>query len=120
MNAIASRWQQIYREVPLAAVPSHFAGISNSPFLFHNLAAVLRLAPRGGRTLETGIGSGYGAIWLSLRGLNGEGIDYSRSIVERARQINGIMGGTDRFETDALVERGIYWIGCAGCRQELL
>ena len=84
---VASRWEQIYREVPLAVVPSHYAGMTGSPFLFHYLAAVLRLAPRGGRTLETGIGSGYGAIWLSLRGLNAEGIDYSPPIVERERPV---------------------------------
>ena len=83
----ASRWEQIYREVPLAVVPSHYAGMTGSPFLFHYLAAVLRLAQRGGRTLETGIGFGYGAIWLSLRGINAEGIDYSPQIVERERPV---------------------------------
>ena len=104
MSANASRWEKIYGEIPLVSVPEHYSGMTNSPFLFHYLAAVLRLTPKGGRTLETGIGSGYGAIWLSLRGIDAAGIDYSPVIVERACQINGILSGSASFETGDLFD----------------
>ena len=79
----ASRWEQIYREVPLAAVSTHYSGM---------------------------IGSGYGALWFLLRGLRAEGIDYSPPIVERARQINSILGGNARFEAGDLFGRGVHRI----------
>ncbi|MDQ3814906.1 MAG: glycosyltransferase, partial [Armatimonadota bacterium] len=91
------RWAHLYNQTPLCEVPRHFAGISHAPFLREYLATVLRLCPRGGRTCETGIGSGYGAIWLSLRGVQAEGIDYAPALVERARQINNILGGSAAF-----------------------
>ena len=93
----AQRWAQIYDQTPLCHVPGHFAGIQNSPFLLHYLAAVLRLCPRDARTCETGVGSGYGAVWLSKRGCRAEGIDYSPAIVERARQVSNVLGGSAAF-----------------------
>jgi glycosyltransferase involved in cell wall biosynthesis len=104
MDAAADRWAKIYNEVPLAAVPGHYAGMSGSPFLIDYLLEVLRLCPRGGRTLETGVGSGYGAIWLSQRGINAEGMDYAPRIVERARSVNNILGGKARFYAGDLFE----------------
>jgi hypothetical protein len=61
------------------------------------LAEVLARCPRGGRTLETGVGSGYGAVYLSLRDVCAEGIDNAPAIVERARQVNTVLGGSARF-----------------------
>ena len=58
MKTAALRWEEIYNQVPLCEVPRHFTGMNNSPFLLQYLTAVLRLCPRGGRTCETGIGSG--------------------------------------------------------------
>jgi glycosyltransferase involved in cell wall biosynthesis len=99
-----SRWAQIYNQVPLVAVPGHYAGMTGSHFLYHYLVAVLKLAPVNGRTLETGIGSGYGAVWLSLRGVQASGIDYAAAIVERARQVNQRLGGHAAFETGDLFD----------------
>lgn len=82
MNAVAQRWEKIYNDVPLATMPGHFSGTTGSPLLFHYLTAVLRVAPKGGWTLETGLGSGYGSIWLSVRGMQAQGIDYPPAIVE--------------------------------------
>ncbi|WP_165864233.1 glycosyltransferase [Capsulimonas corticalis] len=61
------------------------------------LTEVLRRTPRCGRVLETGVGSGYGSVWLSLRGIQAEGMDYSPGIVERARQVNSVLGGQAQF-----------------------
>jgi YD repeat-containing protein len=96
------RWEEIYFRVSLAQVPGDFAGMSGSPFLFQYLSAVLRLAPAGSRTCETGIGSGYGAVWLSLRGVAAEGIDTSARLAERAQQVNNILGGQATFRTGDL------------------
>jgi glycosyltransferase involved in cell wall biosynthesis len=103
-SSVSSQWDQIYQQVPLCAVPSHFAGISQSPFLLEYLSKVLQLCRRGGRSYETGVGSGYGAVWLSLRGVHAQGIDLSPSIVERARQVNTLMGGHAQFHTGDLFE----------------
>ena len=100
----ASHWDRMYRQIPLQEVPRHFAGIRQSPFLLLYLTQVLSLCPPGGRTCETGIGSGYGAIWLSLRGVQAEGIDYSPGIVERAHQVNNILGGNARFRVGDLFQ----------------
>ena len=91
------RWQRLYEQVPLCDVPRHFGGIAQAPFLRDYLKEVLLHCPDGGRTLETGIGSGYGAIWLSLRGITAEGIDYAPVLVERANRINDLLGGNARF-----------------------
>jgi len=98
MADASQRWERIYDAVPLATVPGHFAAMSGSPFMIQYLSEVLRRVPRGGRALETGIGSGYGSVWLSLRGVEAEGIDYSPVIVERSRQINSILAGRAKFE----------------------
>jgi protein-L-isoaspartate O-methyltransferase len=97
MQTTAQRWEVIYNQIPLCNVPSHFAGMRNYPFLLQYLAAVLRLCPRGGRTLETGIGTGYGAIFLSQRGIKATVIDYSAGIVERCRLVNNILQGKAPF-----------------------
>lgn len=100
----ASHWDQMYRQTPLRDVPGHFAGMRQSPFLLHYLTKVLSLCPPGARTCETGIGSGYGAIWLSLRDIQAEGIDYAPGIVERARQVNNILGGKAAFRVGDLFD----------------
>lgn len=62
------RWNCIYNQTPLIHTPYHFANVANSPFMMRYLTTVLKHCPRGGRTLETGIGTGHGAILLSKRG----------------------------------------------------
>ena len=105
MNAqTVLQWDQMYRQTPLAEVPRHFAGMQNSPFLLEYLTKVLTLCPPGARSCETGIGSGYGAIWLSLRGVAAEGIDYAPGIVERGRQINNILNGNASFRVGDLFD----------------
>ncbi|MCW3052838.1 MAG: hypothetical protein JWN14_2008, partial [Chthonomonadales bacterium] len=93
----ASRWAEMYNDTPLREVPGHFQGLCQAPFLQHYLDAVLRVCPPGSRTLETGVGTGYGAIWLSQRGVSAEGLDYAPHIVERAGQTNNILGGRAAF-----------------------
>ena len=100
----ADRWVDIYNQVPLHDVPRHYAGMSQSPFLMKYLTEVLRLCPEGGTTCETGIGSGYGAVWLSRRGINAHGIDYAPMIVERAKQVNNILGGDATFRVGDLFD----------------
>lgn len=106
MNSSSSQWNQIYQQISLGDVPRHFAGIAHSPFLLTYLSTVLGLCGRGGRTFETGIGSGYNAIWLSLRGIKASGIDLAPPLVERARQINSLLGGSAAFEVGDLF--GLY------------
>ena len=103
-GSAADRWEHLYNQTPLGETPRHFAGMGGSPFLREYLTTVLRLAPRGTRTLETGIGSGYGAVWLSLRGVRAEGIDYSPKIVERARHVNHRLGGSAAFRVGDLFD----------------
>lgn len=103
-SAERQRWQLLYDQVPLRDVPRHYAGLPQSPFLMEYLRQVLLRCPEGGRTLETGVGSGYGAVWLSLRGVRAEGIDYAPPLVERARQVNDILGGAARFRTGDLFD----------------
>ncbi|MCW3096929.1 MAG: hypothetical protein JWL77_2547 [Chthonomonadaceae bacterium] len=93
----AVRWEQMYNDTPLRDVPAHFQGLCAAPFLQRYLDAVLRLCPPGSRTLETGVGTGYGAIWLSQREVAAEGLDYAPRIVERAKQTNNILGGRATF-----------------------
>lgn len=104
MGSSVARWEEIYNSVPLAAVPGHFANMRQSPYLTEYLLEVLRRVPRGGCTLETGIGSGFGAIWLSHRGIKASGIDASPRIVERALQVNNLLGGHASFKVDDLFD----------------
>jgi hypothetical protein len=97
MATVSQRWENLYHHTPICDVPFHFANLRNSPFSLQYLTTVLSLCPRGGHSLETGIGSGFGAIWLSLRGVCAEGIDNALGIVERARQINNLLGGSAAF-----------------------
>ncbi|HLK59423.1 MAG TPA: methyltransferase domain-containing protein, partial [Chthonomonadaceae bacterium] len=97
MQDTAFRWMILTNQVPLSDVSRHFAGMRSSPFLMEYLTTVLKLCPPGGSTLETGIGNGYGAIWLSLRQVAAEGMDTSAMVVERARQVNNILEGCARF-----------------------
>jgi glycosyltransferase involved in cell wall biosynthesis/tetratricopeptide (TPR) repeat protein len=94
MHEIAS---PIRNEVPLAAVPGHFAGMRQSPYLMEYLMQVLRLCPRGGVTLEVGVESAYGAIWLSQRGICASGISNNPLVVERARAVNNLLKGSAEF-----------------------
>lgn len=64
----ATNWNNLYNQTPLIYAAFHFANLANSPFMMRYLTTVLHLCPRGGRSLETGIGTGHGAIWLSKRG----------------------------------------------------
>ena len=100
----ANRWNQVYNQTPLIHVPYHFANMANSAFMMTYLTTIHRLCPSGGRTLETGVGSGHGAIWLSLRGIRAEGLDYSPGIVERARAVNNLLGGSAQFRLGDLFE----------------
>ncbi len=93
----ALRWEQMYNDTPLRETPSHFRGLCQAPFLQHYLDTILRVCPPGSRTLETGVGTGDGAIWLSQRGVAAEGLDYAPRIVERAKQVNNILGGSASF-----------------------
>ncbi len=102
MSSTASYWEQIYTQTPLALAPVHFANMRHSPFTMQYLTKVLSLCPEGGRACEPGFGSGYAAIWLSLRGVMAEGIDCSPVLVERARQANNILGGQAQFRTGDL------------------
>jgi glycosyltransferase involved in cell wall biosynthesis/protein-L-isoaspartate O-methyltransferase len=108
-NSTQNQWQRIYEQTPLRDVPQQFAGIAHSQFMLRYLSRILELCPRGGRTLETGIGSGYGAIWLSLRGVLAHGIDYVPALVERARHINSLLGGSARFEDGDLFRLFADW-----------
>src|SRR5665213_803714 len=103
-SSSSGKWAQMYEASPLAHSPYHFANIANSPFTLEYLSTVLRLCPVGGITLETGVGSGHGAIWLSLRGIQAEGIDYNPAIVERATQINNLLSGNASFRVQDLFE----------------
>src|SRR5579871_5694256 len=104
MHPSASSWDLLYRQTPLCDVPRHFAGIRQSQFMLRYLSTILDLCPPGGRTLETGIGSGYSSIWLSLRGVCAEGIDNAPGIVERANQVNNVLGGNAWFRTGDLFQ----------------
>ncbi len=110
MDSSAQRWEQLYNQTPLCEVPRHYAGMSRSPFLQEYLTTILRYCPQGGRSCETGIGSGYGAIWLSKRGICPEGIDYASGIVERARLINNMLSGDAVFRVGDLFR--FYREGC--------
>lgn len=75
---------------------------SGSPYMLHYLTTVLRLCPQGSRTCEIGIGTSHGAVWLSLRGVDAEGIDRNPASVERARQVNNALGGRASFRVGDL------------------
>jgi glycosyltransferase involved in cell wall biosynthesis len=106
MKNSEQHWSRLYNQVPLCDMPRHYAGIADSPFMIQYLQTVLRLCPSGGRTLETGVGSGTSAIWLSKRGCHAEGLDYAPEIVERARQINNLLEGKAQFREGDLF--GLY------------
>ena len=84
-------------KIPLSEIARHFASFQATPHLKDYLFAVLRLCPPGTRSFEVTIDQGFGAIWLSKRGIAAEGIDQAAATVQRARQINGILGGATRF-----------------------
>jgi len=94
---IHERWEDLYEQIPLCEVPGHYAAMQRSPFLQEYLGQVLARCPRGGRSCEAGVGSGYGTIWLSQRGVCAEGIDNAPRLVERARQVNNVLGGRAVF-----------------------
>ena len=98
-------WTHFYNSgSALSEIPFHFANLRRSPFSLQYLTTILSLCPRGGQSLETGIGSGFGAIWLSLRGVCAEGLDFAPGIVERARQINSLLGGSAAFRCGDLFQ----------------
>ena len=76
MENSSDRWQEVYTKIPLREVPQHFANACRSVFLVDYFKQVLRCCKDGGRTLETGIGSGFGPIWLSVRGVRAEAVGY--------------------------------------------
>jgi 2-polyprenyl-3-methyl-5-hydroxy-6-metoxy-1,4-benzoquinol methylase len=102
MKKPIQQWEDIYRQVPLSQVPQHLANIRNSPFTLEYLSTILRLYPSDGRTLETGMGSGTSAVWMSLRGVKAHSIDLSPQLVERSHQINSLLGGSAQFQTGDL------------------
>lgn len=104
MQTDFTRWEHLYRQTPLCDVPRHFAGIRASPFMLRYLTSILERTPPGGRTLETGIGSGNGAIWLSLRGICAEGLDIAERNVERAKYVNNMLGGSAAFRVGDLFD----------------
>ena len=61
MKPCSDRWETLYTQAPLCQVPQHFGEITRSPFLLEYLTRVPQLCPIGGSSLETGIGSDYGA-----------------------------------------------------------
>lgn len=71
--------------------------MTGAPFLAEYLAEVRRRCSSGSWTLATGIGTGYGAILLSLQGCRAEGVDNSPRIVERARQANALLAPDASF-----------------------
>ena len=86
------RWGSIYTKRPFSQEPAHFANIANSVFMTEYLKAVLMRCPSGGSALETGIGYGHASIWLSQQSVIASGIDNVPDIVERARQVNNLLG----------------------------
>jgi glycosyltransferase involved in cell wall biosynthesis len=97
LNEDGRRWAEIYERVRLEEIPNHYRTFTAMPFLARYLEKALETCPEGGRVLETGIGFGYGAIWLSQRGRLAEGLDYEPAIVERGNRINRILGGSATF-----------------------
>ena len=91
------QWDRFYLNQPLHYVRSDYEGLSASPFIYQYLRSVLLLCPPGGRTLETGIGTGLGAVWLARRGVQAEGLDISARIIERARAANDVLGGSAQY-----------------------
>ncbi|MEI7742751.1 MAG: glycosyltransferase [Chloroflexota bacterium] len=83
-----------------------FAGACRSPFLAQYLTRVLECAPPGSRTLEIGSGTAFGAVWLSLRGVLAEGVDVDPTLVGRAREANGLLGGSARYWLGGLWDLG--------------
>jgi 2-polyprenyl-3-methyl-5-hydroxy-6-metoxy-1,4-benzoquinol methylase len=104
MHAPSRRWEQLYGQVPLCDMPRHFAAIADSPYLREYLETVLRYCPSGARACEVGVGSGCGAIWLSLRGVQATGIDNAPGLVERARAVNDLLGGRASFRVGDLFD----------------
>ncbi len=97
LNADGSRWEEIYDRIPIGDIPAHYSTFVAMPFLADYLSRARALCPVGGRALETGVGFGYGAIWLSLHGIHAEGIDYAPAIVERGSEISRRLGGSAQF-----------------------
>ncbi len=97
-----NRWEQLYMQSPPSDIPFHFDNIKNSQFQLEYLKAILNLTPRSATTCETGIGTGFGAIWLSLRGVQASGIDIVSSVVERAKYANSLLKGHASFEVGDL------------------
>lgn len=97
MQSDRARRNTIYSQTPIGQAPQHFANIANSVFMTEYLRTVLMHCPTGGAAFETGIGLGHASIWLSLRGIRASGIDNVPEIVDRAIQVNNILGGRARF-----------------------
>lgn len=100
----SARWRALYAQVPLSEVPRHYANIAHSPFQLEYLTEVLRRCPLGGRTLELGVGSGCGPVWLSRRGVVARGLDNVPELVERARAVNALLDGRATFALGDLFE----------------
>ena len=101
---VENRWEKIYMQSPPSDIPFHFDNIKNSKFQLDYLKAILTLTPRGAKTCETGIGTGFGAIWLSLRGVQASGIDIVPNVIERAKYANGLLKGHASFEVGDLFQ----------------
>lgn len=100
----ATRWAQTYSSTPLAETAAHFRALTGAHFLAEWLQTARKYCPDGVRTLETGVGTGYGTIMLSHWGCQAEGIGSSRGILERARQVNLLVGGDATFRVGDLFD----------------
>ena len=78
MKTVDSHWEKHYCEQPMRDSLRQFAEMGNSRYRMQYLETVLGHCPRGARALETGVGTGFDSIWLSLRGVEAHGIDTSR------------------------------------------
>jgi len=84
------QWADIYKNV------ASYNTFTRMPFLAIFLNKVLEYC-QCGTALETGIGSGYGSIWLSKIDVAVDGIDYSQDIVEQANRTNEQLNGNAEF-----------------------
>lgn len=95
------QWADIYKNV------ASYEIFTRMPFLSIFLNKVLEYC-RNRTAIETGVGTGYGSIWLSKQGVHVIGIDYSQDIVERARLTNEQLSGDAQFSLGDMFDLGHY------------
>jgi len=97
MSTQSDLWKKVYANTPVSKAPMDYANIANSVFMSEYLKTALAHIPRGGSALEAGVGTGHASIWLSRRDVVSFGIDNVPEIVERAKAVNNILGGSAQF-----------------------